>query len=98
MKAPKKPEASKSKKGVKPTTPEPVVIVKVSLPPLYLTLKTTDGSGEINEAALQTIAEEYALAAIESALLSAKVKSITVTITTVTSLRKRTMRRLETFK
>ena len=96
--APKKPKASKSKKGVKPTAPEPVVIIELSLPPLDLTLETTDGSGEINEAALQTIAEEYTLAAIESALPSAKVKSITITTTAVTSSRRRTMRRLETFQ
>ena len=93
-----KPKASKIKKGVKPTAPEPVVVIKLSLPALDLTLDTADGSGENNEAALQTIAEEYALAAIESALSSVQVKSITVTITEDTSRRRRTMRRLEAFK
>ena len=57
MEAAKKPKANKSKKGVKPTAAEPVVIVQLSLPPLELTLDTADGSGEINEASLQNIAE-----------------------------------------
>ena len=46
VRAPKKPKDSRSKKGVKPTAPEPVVIIELSLPPLDLTLYTTDGSGE----------------------------------------------------
>ena len=98
VKSPKKPEASKSKKGVKQTAYKPVVIVELSLPPLDLTLDTTDLSEEINEVALQNIAEEYSLTSIESALTRTKVKSITVTITAVTSRWRRTMRRLETFK
>ena len=57
IKSEKKPEASKSKKRVKPTDPEPFVIVELYLPPLKLTLDTTDRSGYINEASLQNIAE-----------------------------------------
>ena len=64
MKAANNSKANKSKKGVKPTTADPVVIVELPPPLLELTLNTADRSGEINEAALQTIAEEYALAAI----------------------------------
>ena len=82
-KAAKKPKASTVKKGVEPTAPEPVVIVELSLPPLELTLDIAGGSKEINEAALQTSTEEYALAAIDSVLPSANVKIITVTITAV---------------
>ena len=52
VKALKKPESSKSKNGVKPTAPESVVIVELSLPPLDLILDNTDGSGEIDEATL----------------------------------------------
>ena len=88
---------SKKSVGMEPT-PAPIDTIQLTAPPLEITLDIADGSGEINEGALQTISEEYALVALKSALPSANVKSVTVTITKATSRRRWASLRLATTK
>ena len=72
--------------------------IELTLPPLKMTLDIADGSGKIVEVALQAIVEEYALAALKSALPISNKKRVTVTITAVTSRRREASRRLANMK
>ena len=92
LKGVKKPKAPKSsKRGNESVEME---TVELTLSPLEMTLDIADGSGEIDEVALQAVAEEYVLAALKSALPSANVNSVIVTITAVTSRLRGKIRRL----
>ena len=92
-KVPKGAKWGKSPKGLKgyatsAPTASPVDNFELAIHLIETTLDIKGESGDIDEVALQTVTEEYTLAAFKSALTSANVKIVTVT----------TERRLATMK